>query len=62
MRSDLAVGGLGSGVGLIWIWNRVLPWLFGLEPEAWPEMPAEVAAIVATSMLAWFENLFGDRS
>lgn len=60
MRADIAIGGLGSGVVLVWLWNAVLPGLFGLVwpsvAAGWPEMPAEVAMAVSPGIIAVLER------
>lgn len=60
MRAEIAIGGLGSGVVLVWLWNAVLPGLLALGlPEAaqgWPEMPAEVAVAVSPGIIALLER------
>lgn len=61
MKSDIAVSGMGSGVTLIWIWNEVIPWAFGVERDAWPAMPGEVGAMLAVSVMVVIDRIVGDR-
>lgn len=57
MRADIAVGGLGSGVVLIWLWNTVIPAFV----SGWPEMPAEVGAAISPALMALIERWVDDR-
>lgn len=65
MRADVAVGGLGSGVVLVWLWNAVLPGLLSVGWPAlaggWPEMPAVVAAAVSPGLMVVLEAWMGLR-
>lgn len=55
----------GGGITpvLIWIWNSVLPYLFGIEPDGgWPQMSAEVGSGLTLTVVALSDIIFGVRS
>ena len=51
MKSTPAAGGISLGVLIVWLWNSAIPAFAGVAAW-WPEMPAEVAAVVAAIAMA----------